>query len=88
MGDDSIFVLREFVIADRLDDIVEDGKDLVFKDKDGSEKVCPRLSSAAAAPPPPPPPRTTAAPHHAAAASHRCGCRWIRRQYTKISRGR
>ena len=67
MGDDSIFVLREFVIADRLDDIVEDGKDLVFKDKDGSEKVYPRLSSAAAAPPhrrrrAPPPLLTTLRP--------------------------
>ena len=35
---DSIFMLREFVVADRLDDIVEDGKDLVFR-KDGNEKA-------------------------------------------------
>ena len=90
MGDDSIFVLREFVIADRLDDIVEDGKDLVFKDQDGSEKVWPplllRLRRRGAAPTTAA--LTTAAPNHAAACFHRCGCRWIRRRCTKTSRGR
>ena len=33
MAQDSIFVLREFVMAGRKDDITEDGKELVFGDK-------------------------------------------------------
>ena len=59
---DSIFMLRDFVIGDRLDDIVEDGSDLVFR-KDGNE-VCLSTHDNGRPPLPPQLPLPLATTHH------------------------